>query len=103
MGGTDLGERRGCRRCREIRKVKDNNEYLVRPSMFILHCKKRWKVGRERERETKNAKIPQFLFPVTNHESRITSHESLRNNIIIPQSLFPGLFLERAREPDALY
>ena len=34
----------------EIRKVKDNNEYLVRPSMFILHCKKRGKVGREREK-----------------------------------------------------
>ena len=40
----------GRRRCREIRKVKDNNEYLVRPSMFILHCKKRGKVGREREK-----------------------------------------------------
>ena len=30
--------------------MKDNNEYLVRPSMFILHCKKRGKVGREREK-----------------------------------------------------
>ena len=40
----------GWRRCREIRKVKDNNEYLVRPSMFILHCKKRGEVGREREK-----------------------------------------------------
>ena len=38
--------------------MKDNNEYLVRPSMFILHCKKRGKVGRERkgkrEREREN-------------------------------------------------
>ena len=31
--------------------MKDNNEYLVRPSMFILHCKKKGKVLRERVRK----------------------------------------------------
>ena len=46
--GKEVGG--GQKRCREIRKVKDNNEYLVRPSMFILHCKKRGR-WEERERE----------------------------------------------------